>query len=156
MGRTKNMVESKAKTIKIIGIVLIIISTLEILSTISGLFMFDYLIEVEYNIEKSHFYDQTVEFVKPIAIISIGFALSFLVIGVFLIRYRNWARVLLQVVATLYLVSVWCQSIFIAPHNFFDNGKLGIDHIIGALIWSVPIILLIRYLKQEKVKNHFI
>lgn len=150
------MKEEKPKAIKTIGIVVAALSALTIISSVLGLTMANHLTEGTYMIEGIPNNEQPLAHVKSMAILSIVISLCFLVAGIFIIRYRNWARVLAQVVAALYLIIFWYLAIFIAPNNPFDKGKFGIEQTIGPLLWSIPVILLIRYLNRENVKNHFV
>ena len=132
-----------------------IASALMVLSSLAGLFMIENLKEAVNDSEEVPFFTQTLAYAKPIALLSIILALGSLVAGIFMTRYKNWSRVLAQVIAALYLLFIWCQSIFIAPNNPFDKGDFGIEQLIGALLWTVPIVLFIRYLNKEKVKIYY-
>lgn len=150
------MKEAKPKSIRTIGIVLAVVSIMVVLSNIGGLFMIDHLTEGGTKTEEVSYYDQSVVYAKPIALISSALALGFLVAGIFITRYKDWARVLSQIVAVLYLILLWYISVFIAPYNLFDKGEFGVEQLIGMLIWSVPVVFLIGYLNKEKIKNHFV
>ncbi len=146
----------KLKSIRTVGIVLIVISSLTIISGLIGLFYLgDFIAEGAREFEEVPYEREKLSYAKPFAMVSVTLGLGFLVAGVFIMSYKNWARILAQAFAVLYLINFWYQAIFIAPNNPFDKGELGIEQIIGALVWSVPIILLIRYLNKEKVKNNF-
>lgn len=149
------MKEDKPKSIRTIGIVLAVVSVLIVLSNIGGLFMVDHLTEGGSNTEEIPYYARTLVYAKPVAIISSALALGFLVAGIFITRYKNWARVLAQIVAVFYLIYFCYQSVFIAPYNPFDKGEFGVEQLVGMLIWSVPVVFLIVYLNKEKIKNHF-
>jgi hypothetical protein len=148
------MKEDKPKSIRTLGIALAIISTLGVLGNIGSLFMLDHVNEVVSNAEIPY-YPQALSYARPVAILTIVLASVMLVAGVYIVHYKNWARVLIQVVAVVYLLFFWYQSIFILPYNPFDKGEFGMEQLIGALIISVLIVLLIRYLNKEKIKNHF-
>ena len=149
------MKENKPKSISTIGIVLAVLSVLVVVSNIWGLLMFENIIEGGNNIEEIPYYAQSFAYVKPIAIISSSLASGLLIAGIFITRYKNWARVLAQIVATVYLLFFWYLSVFIAPYNPFDKGEFGIEQLIGMLVWSVSVVFLIMYLNKEKIKNHF-
>jgi hypothetical protein len=149
------MKENTPRSIRTIGIVLAVVSILVVLSNIGGFFMIDYLTEGRTNTEEIPYYAQSVDYAKPIAMVSSALALGFLVAGIFITRYKNWARVLAQIVAVFYLLLFWYQSVFIAPYNPFDKGEFGVEQLIGMLIWSVPVAFLIVYLNREEIKNHF-
>jgi hypothetical protein len=148
------MIENKPKSIKTIGIALAIISTLGVISNIGSLFMLDHVKEVISDAEIPY-YPQALAYAKPVAIIASVLASVMLIAGVYILQYKNWARVLTQVVSVLYLLFFWYQSIFILPYNPFDKGEFGIEQLIGALMMSALIVLLIRYLNKERIKNHF-
>ncbi|TPE44728.1 hypothetical protein [Pontibacter mangrovi] len=148
--------KNKLKSIRSIGIALIAVSSLTIISSLFGLlYWIDFITEKASNFDQVPYESHMLSFAKPIAVISLTFGLGFLVVGIFITLYKNWARVLAQVLAVLYLINFWYQAIFIAPYNPFDKGEIGIDQVLGALLWSVPFILLIRYLNKDKVKSHF-
>ena len=70
-------------------------------------------------------------------------------------QYKKRARILVLIFAVPALISIWYQAFFIAPYNPFDRGEFNIDHVVEAVIYSAPIIFLIKYLNREKIKNHF-
>ncbi|AMM50792.1 hypothetical protein TH61_05820 [Rufibacter sp. DG15C] len=92
-------------------------------------------------------------FAPFVATAGIVLSLSLLVAGIFLAKYRNWARTLAIGVSVLYLLYVWGQAIFLAPYNPFDKGEHTFDHFMMALIWSIPFLLLIKFLTSRKVRN---
>ncbi|MCX2742155.1 hypothetical protein [Pontibacter anaerobius] len=144
------------KSIRTVGIVLIVVSSLIIISSLIGLFyLVDLIAEGASEFEEVPYESHMLSYAKPVAVVSLALGLGFFVAGIFITLYKNWARVLAQVFAVLYLISLWYQAIFIAPYNPFDKGEFGVEQAFGALLWSFPIVLLIRYLSREKVKNHF-
>jgi len=149
------MKENKPKSIRIIGIVLAVLSVLAVVSNLLGLLMFENITEGGNSTEDIPYYAQSLAYIKPIAIISAVLASGLLIAGIFITRYKNWARLLAQIVATVYLLFFWYLSIFIAPFNSFDKGEFGIEQLIGMLVWTVPVVFLIMYLNRENIKNHF-
>lgn len=146
----------KLKSIRTVGIVLILLSSLNIITGLVALFYFvDLIAEGASKFEEVPYEKEMLSYVKPIAMASVALGFGFLVAGIFIMFYKAWARILAQAFAMLYLFNLWYQAIFIAPNNPFGKGELGTEHIIGASLWSIPAILLIRYLNKEKVKNHF-
>ena len=143
-------------SIRKVGIILIVISSLSIISGFLALVYFvDFIAEETSKFEEVPYEREMLSYAKPTAVVSVALSLGFLVAGIFIMFYKNWARILAQTFAVLWLSSLWYHAIFIAPNNPFDRGELGIEQILGAFLWSLPIVLLIRYLNKEKVKNHF-
>jgi hypothetical protein len=149
------MLEEKPKLIKTIGIIVVVISAFSILSSIFGLFMFDSLAKSVSAAEQNPYSVQSLAYIKPLAILSIIISLGFLMVGLYIMRYNKWARILVLIFAVPALISIWWHAFFIAPYNPFDRGEFDIEHVIGAILYSAPIIFLIKYLNKEKIKNHF-
>ncbi|MCJ8166663.1 hypothetical protein MKJ04_17590 [Pontibacter sp. E15-1] len=148
--------KDKQKSIRVVGIVLIVLSSLTIITSLIGLvYVIDFIAEGISKVEDLSYEGQMLSYAKPIAVISVALGLGFLVAGIFIMYYKNWARILAQAFAVLYLINFWYQAVFIAPYNPFDKGEFGLEQLLGALLWSVPILLLIRFLRKEDVKNHF-
>lgn len=150
------MKEGKPKSIRTIGIVIAVISALTILSNLLGLLLANTLLVSAKYIEEVPYLNENLTYVKPIALLSTAIFVVAFVAGVFIMRYKNWARKLVQIIVVIYLLFFWYQAVFIAPNNPFDKGEFGFENLIGALVWSVPIILLVTYLNKEKVKSHFV
>ena len=149
------MLEDKPKSIKTIGIIVAVISAFSILSNISGLFMFDFLAQSISATEENPYSTQSLAYIKPLAILSIIISLGFLMAGFFIMQNKKRARILVLIFAVPALISIWYQAFFIAPYNPFDRGELSLEHVIEAVLYSAPIIFLIKYLNKEKIKNHF-
>jgi len=149
------MVEEKPKSIKIIGIIVAVIAAFSILSSVLGLFMFDSLAPSVGTAEENPYSVQSLAYIKPLAILSIIISLGFLMVGLYIMRYKKQARILALIFAVPALISIWYHTFFIASNNPFDRGEFDIEHVIGAILYSAPIIFLINYLNKEKIKNHF-
>lgn len=149
------MKQEKPKSVRTVGIILAVFSAFMILNGVLGFFMIDFLLDSFSDWEALPENKNLFNYIKPLLILSIIIGLIFLVAGIFIARYKAWARMLAQVIAVLYLLSIWYIAIFLAPYNPFDRGVLSIDSFVGPLFWSIPIILLIRFLNKEKVKILF-
>lgn len=155
LGKVEIVKEVKPKSIRAIGIVLAVVSVLSIISNVLGLFMIDHLTEGTTFFAEDPYFVQLFSYANLIAVVAIVLGLGFFVTGIFITRYKNWARLSAQGLTVSYLLYFWYLSVFISPDNPFDKGEFGIEQFIGSLIWSIPFILLIRYLNKGKIKCHF-
>lgn len=149
------MFAERPKSIKTIGIIVVIISSLSILSNVSGLLMFDSLAESIGTAEENPYSVQALTYFKPFAILSTIISLGFLLVGYYIMHYNKWAINLILIIAVPALISIWYHAYFIAPYNPFDRGEFDIEDAIGAIIFSAPIIYLIKYLNKENIKKYF-
>jgi uncharacterized protein YneF (UPF0154 family) len=135
------------KSVKTVGLLLAAVSAFVLTGSIMGLFIADCLQERADSIGASPFYRQTLSYGKPIALLFIVLSLGSGLAGVFIARHKNWARVLGQAVALLYLAYLWHQALFVA-------GGAG-GHAACTVLASLPLLLLVRYLGKEQVRSCF-
>jgi hypothetical protein len=125
-----------------------LLSGLILMSNVAGL-----IVSQTLKISVDEYFNQVKGYTPFVAAAGIVLSLSLVVAGIFLAKYRNWARTLAIGVSVLYLLYVWGQAIFLAPYNPVDKGAHTFDHFMMALIWSIPFLLLIKFLTSRKVKN---
>lgn len=90
-------------------------------------------------------------------LIMIIIGILYLVGAIYMRRYRLWANRLVSLVSILLFVMIWglmiAMSITTGRHEGLEI--FSIMAIATAVFWSLPIVLLIRFLNKKDIKRHF-
>jgi len=149
LGTMIRMENQKPKSIKTLGIAIAAISGAIIFSNGSGLLMMNLL-----PTEGSPMQDPLFANFNYIAGTALIFALGFLISGLFISRYKNWARKMGQLIAGLIVIGIWALMIFMNTNSVLEE-PFSFFPLFVALFWSIPPIILIFYLNKDKIKQHF-
>ncbi|GEM_PF-3541301 len=154
----------KPKSVKTVGILVIIFSGLTLFSNTMGAISFllvggnDVTINrpngtVQNDDPINFIFDNYVAF----CLIMISIALGYLIGGIFIQKFKAWANRLLSMSASLSLVIIWGLMILMAQSIGQANGGSGfaIIPIVIGIIWSTPVALLIWFLNKQNIKKHF-
>lgn len=134
-------------SIKSAGTLIATVSALLLAGSVAGFFMVDCLPVRTGDAVESALYHQTLKYGKAVALMFILLSVGSFLAGVFIARNKNWARVLMQYIAVVYLAYIWHQTLFVASgtESSLARGVLG----------SIPLLLLIRFLNKKQVKGRF-
>ncbi|MCB0278543.1 MAG: hypothetical protein KDD94_03525 [Calditrichaeota bacterium] len=83
--------------------------------------------------------------------------LPFLLTGVKIMGFRNWARIGAQIIAALLFLAIWIYTILMS--NVIASIEITLMRlsVYGiAVFWSAPCILLIWHLRKPEIKDYFI
>ncbi len=157
------MEEQKPKSVKTIGLIVSIFSGLIIFSNGMGALAFTLngLGENQNGKnEKSEF--NLIEFLFDnyiyMCLLMVTIGLLYLIGGLNIRKYKLWANKLVTCLSLLLIVLIWTLSIamatMVAEHN--ERELFSIGAIIPALLWSIPIGVLIYFLNTKEIKKHFV
>lgn len=151
------------RTIRIIGIVIIVFSIFVAFSNGMGALMFSIMDgSGTQNPAKSQNTDLMTKIWDNYVTLCLGMILIAainIIGGIGLIKYKNWGRVTIISTSILILTMMLIFSIIFISYSIEipDFGFVGIIlSSFSILIIMIPFILLIRYLRQEKIKINFI
>lgn len=143
----------KPTFIRTLGIVIAAFSGLIVFSNLMGLVVKMLMSGIEQPSEPPPFDDPLFRYFDTIAIIGLAMGLLLLGGGIYIAKYKNWARLLVIITSIVLILAAWVLMYFIsvsAPEGIFKYWPF-----IVALGWSAPIVLLIWYLNKGNVKKHF-
>ncbi|MCR9248902.1 MAG: hypothetical protein NXI20_00705 [bacterium] len=156
------MEDQKPKSIKTIGIVIIVISVLMIFSNSMGALAW-YVIGIGGDMvpENAGEFDPLIFLLSNYVVmcLSIVFMGLFLLVGgIYITKYKLWANRLVSIIAGLMFLLIWGLMIALSVGlgGQVGMGLLAFGAIINALFWSTPVVLLIRFLNRKSIKSHFV
>ena len=147
----------KPKSIKSVGLVIAILSGLLIFSNGMGALVFTLLgfggapqeaIEMD-------FLDILLENFALFCLVFVFFGILYLVGGIYLSKYRLWAKNLILLTSYIFLILLWLLAGTVV---YYTINEAGLEFFMGfilitTLIFSFPLIFLIRFLVINKM--HF-
>ncbi len=140
---------NKEKSIKNLGNAIAAISGVIIFSNGGGMIMMNLL-----NADSTPV-DPIFANFNLIGISALSLALGFLISGIFISKYKNWARKMGQIISVLFIIGIWTLMTFMSLTIPILKEKFSIFPYIVALFWSSPLLFLIYYLNKENIKKHF-
>lgn len=155
----------KPKSIKTISTLIIIVSSLIIFSNSTGALGFSMLFDSIESSNNDYVYDNFGEYILTwilnhyfqFCLVFVLIGLLFLISGIFLNKYKNWAKNLTLFLSGTLIFSIWLLMIIlsytISSHEFLKYFIVGT--VMTAIIFSTPFILLIIYLSKKKISEHF-
>ena len=157
------MEEQKPKTVKTIGLFIIIFSVFIIFSNVMGAIVFSFFKLGEYRNIKNEISDfNLIEFLfknyVSMCITMVLIGLIFFFCGFYLRKYILWANKLLTYLSIILTIIIWSLMIafFVMFSKQNENVLFILSSIISAILWSTPFILLIWYLNKPNIKKHFV
>lgn len=153
---------NKPKAIKVIGTLCIIFSSMAIFSNLMGIMSY-YLIGFgegtnpdEFNSKHYDPVNYVLYYYVEFCIFMIILAIGYLIAGINFRKYKWWANRLIVLLSSVAL-SVFCLvfGIFTLSAIQSQNPSLAVIPILLGLLFSVPLILLIRYIKKPAIRMHF-
>ena len=154
------MEEKDRKTIKTIGIIVIVISALIAFGNGMGALAFSIIGGSEPSASNP---SENLDFgaliwnnYLMICLSTFLLALLNIIGGIGLTKYKNWGRVLLIIDSTLFLMSMILLSIILIILSKDSLGIIGVlMPILSMLTFAIPFVLLIRFLTRDKIKINF-
>lgn len=155
------MEEQKPKSIKNIGLIVVIFSGLIIFSNGMGALAWTAIgMGEEMNIQStensdpvSFLFSHYIEMCLVMLIIGIAFLIG----GLFVRKYKLWANRMVSILSFIIILLIWglmvSMSISIGKEEGMEIFCYGA--IINALFWSTPLGLLIWFLNKKKINKHF-
>ena len=92
---------------------------------------------------------------NTITTFSLIIGLSMLFSGIFISKYKNWARLLAIFCAIVLIIMTWILMVLISFDLAGDSYVVDFWPYIIGLFWSTPAILLIWYLSKKDVRKYF-
>ena len=150
----------KPKSIKNVGIIIVVVSILILFSNISGALV-ELLMRDEFSSDTTENSNNIIELIFNNYLLMCLFMLIigilYLIGGVLMIKYKKLGRDIVFYNSILMVVLIWVLMIGMAlavpSENFFWIFKIGA--IINAILWCTPLYFLLKYLGKEKIKAHF-
>lgn len=151
------MEEQKPKSVKTIGILIIIFSCFIIFSNFSGMMAWQIVGNESYPKEFHPMNFILMNYIK-LCLFMISVGILFLIGGIYLRKYKLWANKLITVLSGLLVLIIWAVMLLLAISVFtsVEYKFFGVLFILNAIIWSTPLVLLIRFLNKSRIKQHFI
>jgi hypothetical protein len=146
----------KPKSVKAVGLLITIFSCFIIFSNFSGMLAGKMFEEMIYS-DDFNAIDFILKNYTKMCALMIIVGLSFMVGGIYLRKFKLWAKKLLIVLSIMLILIIWSFMILLAT-NFWSPSFYRIYSllfIVNAIIWSTPIVLLIRFLNKSQIKEHF-
>jgi hypothetical protein len=155
-----DMESEKPKSIKVTGIVLMVLSAFIIFSNGMGALMFIFMAIGE-EAQSGHSPQTVISFVfshyVEICLFMIVVGIIYFFGGLFIQQYKLWANRLVTVISVVQLFIVWSIMLVIRASFGQEPGLeiLNILPIIVALVWKIPFGILIWFLNKKSVLNYF-
>jgi len=150
----------KPKSIKTVGFAIAILSGLVIFS--NGMSVLIFTLLGFNNYDNSEAKDLTgIDYVfnniQYFLLLLVVLGILFLIGGIQLIKYKNWAKNVLLTLSIL-LIGLLTILLILGIYSTIIDNEVVFALIPIALIWfvfSVPILFLIRYLNKKEIQAHF-
>ncbi|QCK15756.1 hypothetical protein [Mangrovivirga cuniculi] len=157
------MVEAKPNSIKIAGIIIIVISVFTILLNLIGggiiLFLSDLKDSSYSNIDSLNNEHSYTGVIIGIAILMTFIGILLLFSGLNILKYKMWANRLATFISIFYIVYMWVVMWWISFYLMNDpNNEIDAMNYWGlftAILWTVPAVILIWFLNIKNIKRHF-
>ena len=154
------MEEKNRKTIKTIGIIVIVISLLIAFGNGMGTLAFSLIggFESAGSNPSENLDFGVLVWNNYLIICGSMFLLALISIvgGIGLIKYRNWGRLLLIIDSIIFILSMILISVIMIVFSKEKLGAIGIwMPILSSLLFMIPFVLLIRYLARDDIKTNF-
>lgn len=157
------MEEQKPKTVKTIGLFIIIFSVFIIFSNVMGAIVFSFFKLGEYSNLKNDRSDfNLIEFLfnnyVSMCITMVLIGLILFISGIYIKKFKLWANHLLTYLSIILIIIIWSLMIafFVMFSKQNESNLFKVSSIISAVLWSTPFILLIWYLNKPNIKKHFV
>ncbi len=148
------MIETKPKSIDTIGIIIIVVSIFMIISNIGGA-MISGIFKNEFSEEKDSIFilDHYLEMCS--IMITIGIIL--LIGGIFFRKYKLWANRLVMIITFVFVIMLWVFFLLIINTINKENAPvfLSVFCIALAAMFTIPLLMFIRFLNLKRTKQHF-
>jgi len=148
------MIETKPKSIYNIGITIIVISLFIIMSNVGSVLISIILKKELSKIKNSSFMvDHHLEVCSTL--ITIGIIL--LIGGIFFKKYKLWANRLVMIITCVFIIMVWAFFYLLVNTLNKENAAafLVVFCIILTVMFTIPLVLFIRFLNLKRIKQHF-
>lgn len=160
------MEELKPKSVRTLGVVIAVISAVIIFGNIVGIVVFkissinnaitDLTIGEDASDDIKILFFVIKHYVEMFLIIA-TLGMCFLIGGINLRKYKLWANRLISILSLILICIIWFLMITIFSIFYSSSGLdvLSYSAIFSAIIWSVPLIILIRFLNNNEIEMHF-
>lgn len=154
------METEKPKSIKTIGVVIIVLSALIIFSNSMGALM-STLIGLGEGSHSGQTFQTPIAFVfahyLEMCLFMVAIGTAYLLGGLFIQKYKLWANRFVTVISGIQILIVWTIMLLMRA-SFGQEPGLEILNswtIVVAIIWTVPFGLLIWFLNRKNIVSHF-
>ena len=148
------MIETKPKSIYYIGIMIVVISLFIIMSNVGSV-----LISVVFKKEFSEIQSSSfmVDHHFEVCSTLITFGIILLIGGIFFKKYKLWANRLVMIITCVFVIMVWAFFYLLVNSLNKENAPafLVVFCIILTVIFTIPLVLFIRFLNLKRIKQHF-
>lgn len=150
-----NKNNQKPKSFKAIGIILLSISVVMIFCIAIGLVTIFMISKTEPNANEAFHKFPLFVYRGIIAFIIFITTLFYIYGSVHLIKYKNWARIMIQIVSLISIIEIW--GLMMLVNDVIPNkvGLFSVYSITISIIFTLPLIILIWFLNLTKNKIHF-
>lgn len=143
-------IDQNKESIKRLGNIVTVIAVVIIFSNGSGALAFNLLFS---NTE--HSIDSPFLYFNYIVITAIILAISFFTSGIFISKFKNWARVTCQITAVVFIITIWGLMFFLGNNIQQFSRAFSFFPILVAAFWSTPLVYLIIYLNKQDIRSQF-
>jgi len=157
-----NLLEQNPKSIINIGNAITALSAMIILGNGMGIFSFTLLGygETDTGLSPNNYniLDWISEHYFRVCMSMIIIGIVYLFGGIYLAKYKLWANRLVTLVSGLLFFVIWFLMIFmfISMSGNVELKIFRIGSIVTAIIWSIPLLILIWYLNKKDTLKHFV
>ena len=155
------MNEQKPESIRNIGLIIAIFSGLIILSNAAGAIVYGLMGTDEVTTETPAS-DSPLSFMLAhyveICVLMVALGFLYLYGALNLRRYYGWASKLVSAISLFLIIFIWTtlMGLFSSVDGTTELKVFRLAAIASAVVWSVPLALLIWYLNRENIKKHFL
>lgn len=148
------MEEIKPKSIQTVGFIISILSVFTIASNLGGIASSDLMKGMSGTGDaKTNAIDLLITYYTELCLFMATLGILYLIAGVFICNYKLWANKLATFLSILVIILLWIAMISLAitvGYKLFVSAFLTI-----ALIFTIPMGLLIRFLNKKSIRKYF-
>lgn len=153
------MEEQKPKSIKTMGLLIIIFSGIIVFSNGMGAVAWSVMgmgKEEHQNTEISDPMSFLFAHYMEMCLIMLVIGIAYLIGGIFLRKYKMWANKMVSVLSILVILIIWGLMIAMFVTTIEEGMAIfSYAALINGLVWSTPVALLIWFLNKKKIKKYF-
>lgn len=146
------------KSIKSIGTVIIALSAMIAFGNLMGAMAWSMMsVSPDPDYQPANGFEFLLSNYVAMCLVVAALGITNIIGGIFFIRLKNWARLVLIVTSVLFAVAVLTLSVFMFQNFNGDElaGSFAPFMLIVGLVFAVPFGLLARFLVSAKIRTHF-
>ncbi len=150
--------ETKPKSIKSVSTIIIALSAMIAFGNLMGAMTWSMMSgSSDTNYQPANGFEFLLSNYVAMCLVVAALGISNIIGGIYFIRLKNWARLVLVVTSVIFIAAVLTLSIFMFQNFRGDElaGSFAPFALVVGLGVSIPFGLLIRYLVSDNIRKHF-